>query len=194
MLTCENRITTLKGRYFATPTAMTVLINGNEEFSGQIGTGVATNTEFELLTHNFGSIRPGFTAVISISVTSGVMTVGPWYMPWPEDENAPDVLLDTRQNILINGQPPEWPATPMQFMPGGTPENPDWSFWFFEVSAGETITFNFHLPQWYPLFWLPNTDYKTGEHVWEDSVEYTVNSDHNSGATFDPTKYTLVSN
>jgi hypothetical protein len=49
---------------------------------------------------------------------------------------------DCRSNILINGQPPEWPATPVEpRMPGGTPENPDWTGWTFEVGAGETITF-----------------------------------------------------
>lgn len=60
---------------------------------------------------------------------------------------APITLADTfgpdeRTNILINGQAPEWPATPVDPMPGGTPQSPNWSGWFFEISAGETITFN----------------------------------------------------
>ncbi len=49
---------------------------------------------------------------------------------------------DDRSNILINGLDPEWPATPVVPMPGGTPENPVWTNWSFELGAGETITFN----------------------------------------------------
>lgn len=46
---------------------------------------------------------------------------------------------DCRSNILINGSAPTWPATPPE--PGGTPENPNWAGWFFDTSAGSTVTF-----------------------------------------------------
>jgi hypothetical protein len=42
-----------------------------------------------------------------------------------------------RKNIFINGQSPEEPSTSVDFAPA-----PDWAGWYFEVSAGETITFN----------------------------------------------------
>ncbi len=61
-----------------------------------------------------------------------------WATAVLEDTFGPD----DRSNILINGQAPEWPATPVDPMPGGTPQSPNWTGWFFEISAGETITFN----------------------------------------------------
>lgn len=166
---------TFNGRIFATPTAATVLIDGQEVLSGQIGAGQSLDTQFEFLnvTSNGGAV--------SITVTSGVMTVGSvgiQYTPaaWDSStayrvgglvtsggqiyvciQNSPagtpvsntaywqtDTGFDPdgRESILINGQPPAWPATPVTPMPGGTPENPDWFGWYFEVSAGETITFN----------------------------------------------------
>lgn len=55
---------------------------------------------------------------------------------------SPWLTGDVRADILINGSAPEWPATPVVPMPGGTPEDPDWYGWYFELGAGETITFN----------------------------------------------------
>lgn len=131
-----------RGRVFATPSAITVLVDGNEVLSGQVGTGQPLDTETTFLEYNWGEpTPPGAVTPVSISVTSGVVSIGPWFVqafPGQTTEFGPDV----RQNILVNGALPEWPATPVTPMPGGTPENPDWYGWFFELGAGETITFN----------------------------------------------------
>jgi hypothetical protein len=42
-----------------------------------------------------------------------------------------------RKNILINGQEPEQPTGDVGFTPAK-----DWAGWYFEISAGETITFS----------------------------------------------------
>lgn len=46
---------------------------------------------------------------------------------------------DKRTSIELDGAAPAWPAA--EPYPGGTPENPDWSGWFFDVNAGNTLTF-----------------------------------------------------
>jgi hypothetical protein len=165
-----------QGQVEATPTAATILIEGVQVFSGQVGAGQPLNTAIE-----YANIASAGGAV-SISVTSGILNVGQvWKDPNPLNEwsnavtyavgdqvtyqgneyentygtlpaNASppgtnlawqliSVTIDARTNILINGQAPEWPATPVTPMPGGTAQNPDWAGWAFEVSAGETITF-----------------------------------------------------
>jgi len=164
-----------QGQVLATPTAATILIEGSQVFSGQVGAGQPLNTSIE-----YANIASAGGAV-SISVTSGILNVGQvWKDSTPADwsnavpyalgdqvtyqgneyentyadipANAPvpgvnpawqlvSVTVDARTNILINGQAPEWPATPVVPMPGGTEQNPNWSGWGFEISAGETITF-----------------------------------------------------
>ena len=164
-----------QGQVLATPTAATILIEGSQVFSGQVGAGQPLNTSIE-----YANIASNGGAV-SISVTSGILNVGQvwkdttpveWsnavpyvsgdqvtyqgteyqcgYTNIPADAAPPgtnpgwqllSVTIDVRTNILINGQAPEWPATPVVPMPGGTEQNPVWTGWAFEVSAGETITF-----------------------------------------------------
>ena len=128
------------GKIEATPTAATILIEGAEVYSGQIGTGQPLDTQI-----NLAEIDSDGGAV-SISVTSGVAKIGPvWYNL---TGNAGNVILsdDMRSSILINGQAPEWPATPVDPMPRGSEGSPDWTGWHFEIGAGETITFTVNLP------------------------------------------------
>jgi hypothetical protein len=165
-----------QGQVLATPTAATILIEGSQVFSGQIGAGQPLDTTIDIanVTSNGGAV--------SISVTSGILDVGQvfkwattataWnnttaYSTGDQVEyngivyvaqgntqagwtpgtsqtwvTAQSVAVDCRTSILINGQTPEWPATPVEpRMPGGTSEDPDWAGWAFEISAGETITF-----------------------------------------------------
>lgn len=122
------------GRVFATPSALTALVEGVEVFSGQVGTGQPLDTELAL----FSADLPLGNSAVSISVTSGVLSVGQVLCSDP----AISGTIDMRNNDeLINGQAPEWPATPVTPMPGGTAENPNWDGWFFDLSAGESITF-----------------------------------------------------
>lgn len=122
------------GRVFATPSAATVIVDGNEVFNGQVGVGQPLDTEIVLASTILPSGNVSVNVPVSVAVTSGVITVG--------QVLANDSGFDIRNNdILINGQAPEWPGTPLDLMPGGSPESPNWQGWFFEVSAGETITF-----------------------------------------------------
>lgn len=148
----QTRQIQLNGRVFATPSAVTVLVDGNETFSGQVGSGQPLDTAIVL--GEFAAALPGdmsgnVTVPLSISVTSGVVSIGEIYASnyttpaYPGPAWVPALgLEDTRSNILINGVAPEWPATPVDPMPGGTPSNPDWNGWCFELSAGETLTCN----------------------------------------------------
>lgn len=161
------------GETLATPTAATILIEGQQVFSGQVGAGQPLDAQIEIanVVSNGGAV--------SISVTSGILNVSSVFT-WPDTApawsnaqayNINDIVSytgeiytaigntqpgwtpgqsaswsltksacsDARTNILINGVAPEWPATPP--VPGGTQQDPDWSGWSLEVSAGETITF-----------------------------------------------------
>ena len=124
------------GRVLATPTAATVLLDGNEIFSGQVGTGQPLDSEIILFSTQQSASNVAVNMAVSISVTSGVMTVGQVL------SDGTNGTIDIRNNdMLVNGQAPEWPATPITPMPGGTAQNPDWDGWFFDLSAGESITF-----------------------------------------------------
>jgi hypothetical protein len=165
-----------QGQVLATPTAATILIEGSQVFSGQIGAGQPLDTTIDIA----NVVSAG--GAVSISVTSGILdvaqvfkwldtapawnasasyaegdyveyngvvyfcqgtTASPGFTPGrsPAWTTAESLSSDCRTNILINGQAPTWPATPVVPMPGGTEQNPDWAGWGFEVSAGETITF-----------------------------------------------------
>jgi hypothetical protein len=141
-----------KGRVFATPSAVTILKNGVEIFSGQVGAGQPLDTEITLYTNEIPLPCPAENLALSISVTSGVITFGDVQL-YVNDWTPPVYLYptslegtDLRTDILVNGSLPEWPATPVDPMPGGTESNPDWQGWFFELAAGETATFNVAQP------------------------------------------------
>ncbi len=123
------------GRVLSTPAAVTILVNGVELHSGQVGTAMPLDTQIVLASYDWASgAKAGDNVAVNISVTTGVVTVGSVIMA----EGA----TDQRKNILINGLSPETPATPMD----QTPED-EWAGWYFEVSAGETITFNLEYPE-----------------------------------------------
>lgn len=133
----------MEGRVFATPSALTMIVDGVEIHSGQVGAGQPLDTPITLV--NLENMVSGSTLSATISVTSGVISAGPvWQLSG--NVGSDPCSLDLRTNVLINGIAPEWPATPVEPMPGGTPENPQWTNWFFELGAGETITFNVVVP------------------------------------------------
>jgi hypothetical protein len=122
------------GRVLSTPAAVTLLVNGVEVHSGQVGAGMPLDSQLVLASYEWASnAKAGDTVTVNMSVTTGVLTVGSVIM-----ENG---ATDQRKNILINGQPPEEPASSVGQVPAD-----NWAGWFFEVSAGETITFNLEYP------------------------------------------------
>jgi hypothetical protein len=136
----KNMEIQISGRVEATPSAMTVLFNGTEIFSGQVGAGQPLDICMVLATHEWNSTTYGETAAVTISVTSGIVTIGSVGYSY---EGQPTTDCRVSSTILINGSEPEWPPEGTQpRMPDGTPENPDWDYWEFEIGAGETITFN----------------------------------------------------
>lgn len=172
MATRQLKIT---GSIAAEPAAATILVNGAQVFAGPLAPGADLETDVDLATVDFAQLDPTAyeTVSVTITVTTGIARIsafyvnnrnpeagdkeikawlipqgvdptnpGPWLEPWPAGWDGPD---DGRINILINGELPDWPATPVDPMPGGTPENPDWTYWFFEVSAGETFTCDYNV-------------------------------------------------
>jgi hypothetical protein len=144
-----------KGRVFATPSAVTILKNGVEIFSGQVGSGQPLDTEITLFEQTIALPCPAENLALSMSVTSGVITFGDVQL-YVDDYTPPEYVwpvslegTDLRTSILINGALPEWPATPVEPMPGGTESDPDWQGWFFELAAGESMTFNVVVPPVY---------------------------------------------
>jgi len=159
-----------QGQVEATPSAATILIDGVQVFSGQVGAGLPLNADLTLATisvDNPANVQS--TISVSVAVTSGIVRVGSMvadvgtYASWAgnaspltSNEKATiGLIVDStsnfygagveRSNILINGQAPEYPATPVGFDPGPV-NNPDWNGWCFEVSAGETLTCTVTLP------------------------------------------------
>lgn len=148
----------LEGVLESTPVALTMLVDGVQVFSGQVGIGMNTNDLIDLVTADIDApVDSESTVSVSIAVTSGVVELGPIRSDLGDlsDMNAETQAKmklahsvggnsmwhnrEARSNILINGQPPEYPATPVGYDPGPE-DNPHWGGFHFEVSAGETLT------------------------------------------------------
>jgi hypothetical protein len=159
-----------QGQVCATPSAATILIDGTQVFSGQVGTGQPLNADLTLATITVDKpANAQSTVSVSVAVTSGIVRVGSMVSdtggveqwagntsPLTSDEkNIVGLTVDEtgdfygaaveRSSILINGSAPEYPATPVGFDPGPV-DNPTWDGWAFEVSAGETLTCTVTLP------------------------------------------------
>ena len=176
----------IRFRREADPTAATIIVDGTQIFSGVVGAGTTIGETFETDPLPV-SLNPGQTASMSIAITSGILKCGGVYS---DADDYPDFRVNNSE--LINGAPPEWPASPVDPMPGGTPENPDWNGWYQELGAGETFTCNITVPLPARSVWAPNTDYWAGQEVSYQTVVYTTNADCNSGATFNPAQFTQV--
>ncbi len=131
----------IRFRREADPTAATIIVNGTQIFSGVLGSGVTIGQTFDTdplpISANVGDI-----VSMSIAVTSGVLKCGPVIS---DVGTYPDFRVSNTE--LINGSAPEWPATPVDPMPGGTEEDPNWDGWFHELGAGETLTCNIEIGQ-----------------------------------------------
>lgn len=133
-----------EGAVKSSPAAVTMTIGGVEVYNGQVGVGAAIDENIDLITASFSQADNTVpeTVAVSITVTSGVINLG---FPLTDAAgggwtNLKDPDNDLRSDIQIDGIAPSWPASPVVPMPGGTPEDPNWKGWFFEVGAGETFT------------------------------------------------------
>lgn len=126
----------IRFRREADPTAATILVNGTQVFSGVLGAGVTIGETFDTDPLPIAA-NPDDTVSMSIAVTSGLLKCGGVYS---DISLYPDFRISS--STLINGSAPEWPASPVDPMPGGSESDPDWNGWFHEVGAGETLTCN----------------------------------------------------
>lgn len=139
-----SRTLSFDGQVVASPASMTVTVDGSQIFSGAVGAGAELDTDTTLATAEVaGAPDTESTVAVSIAVTAGIVRIGEVFADITNGAGL--VGNGHRTNILINGVAPEWPGTVtwngVEFTPKGTAENPDWTSWRFEVSAGETITF-----------------------------------------------------
>jgi hypothetical protein len=133
----------IRFRREADPTAATIIVDGTQIFSGVLGAGVTIGQTFETDPLPI-SANVGDTVSMSIAVTSGVLKCGGVYS---DVCSYPDFRVNNTE--LINGVAPEWPASPVDPMPGGTEADPDWNGWFHELGAGETLTCNVTISETY---------------------------------------------
>jgi hypothetical protein len=145
--------------YVLSPTVATVTINGNEAFNGAIDVDPLSPPTDPLVAVPliYGSYNGDDTEnqilKVAIEVVSGSSAFGnmevdysgqtPWRFPDrsnPSSTGLPDL---GRSNILINGEPPSWPTNSDVQPPGGTPENPEWGGWTFQLSPGDVLTFDY---------------------------------------------------
>ena len=159
------------GQNCATPSAATILIDGTQVFSGQVGSGQPLNADITFTTVTLDSAPSNVQSTVSVSVavTSGILRVGSMVadtggvVSWAgnaspltnDQKSIVGLLVDEtgnfyapateRSNILINGSAPEYPATPVGFDPGPA-DDPAWDGWCFEIGAGETLTCTVTIP------------------------------------------------
>jgi hypothetical protein len=154
----------LKGQAVNSPASITVMINGQQVFSGAMDTDrqleEITYYEYEHGAQTETGIKK--TDKITITVVTGSIKVGSalfwiddfmpvvpgFYAPQKYQRHEPGTDLDHRKNILINNAPPNWPILAPEDPTPGTPENPDWNGWNFDLNLGDHITFDIVFPNW----------------------------------------------
>ena len=154
-MTAATRQLKIKG-YLATETATaTILINGVEAYNGPVADGqtgpmLPSNT-VDLASFTFaGQSIPAETIVVTVTMTSGSAAFGSMFVNRERDPLAEPVWLypnsgtdDGRTNISINGVAVQWPSDGGPTVPGGTPENPNWTGWTFILDEGDTLEFDY---------------------------------------------------
>jgi len=139
MSTCTLQ---MQGRLAATPAAYTMTVDGVQVHSGPVQSDLPLGSNVTLLTMQ-NITTPGNLSA-SITVTSGVITFGPVSVLGPvQDPNGGDL----RSNIKTNNANPPWPSDGGPTLPGGTPQDPIWTGWYFyQLGEEDTHTFDINVP------------------------------------------------
>jgi hypothetical protein len=146
----------LKGQV-CSQSSINIFIDDVQIFSGPINQPPDKEITFD----EFQCMDYGSEKIVKVSVNSGYVKLGSallwvddflpqvpaFYAPRDYIRHAPGSDIDHRTEILINGAPPKWPDFSLDFMPGGTPENPDWNGWFFDLYTNDVATFKVVLPK-----------------------------------------------
>lgn len=140
--------------YLMHPTVATITINGEEVFNGSVEIidppPVTTPpTVTPMIIGQYNGDTELQTIAISITVISGSAGFG--LIEVNEDAAPPNEWSGNyfrlpnsgRNNILINGELPQWPEDGGPTFPLGTPEDPDWFGWAFRLNTGDVLTFDY---------------------------------------------------
>jgi len=139
--TCILRV---EGRIFASPSAYTMTVNGEQVHSGPVQSNLPLGSDITLLTIPNVTFPGNLSA--SITVTTGKMTLGP--ISVLGNVSMPFASLDLRTNVKIDNANPPWPSDGGPTLPEGTPQDPNWTgWWFYQLGQGDTASFNIVVPE-----------------------------------------------
>jgi len=143
--TCILRV---EGRIFASPSAYTMTVNGQQVHSGPVQSDLPLGSDITLLT--IPNVTSPGNLSASITVTTGKMTLGP--ISVLGNVSRPFASLDLRTNVKIDNADPPWPSDGGPTLPEGTPQDPNWTgWWFYQLGQGDTASFNIDVPTVTPV-------------------------------------------
>lgn len=151
----------LKGFLTQSSALISVSIDGQQVFLGQLFEDPLNEITFFEKEHPAQS-HPEQPIKITVTVLQGQCGIGSaliwvddfaprvpgFYTPRNNRLHVPSFEMDHRSNICINGIRPAWPAHPVEPMPKGTLENPDWNGWVFTLTESDVMTFDIVFPHW----------------------------------------------
>lgn len=154
-MTSATRQLKIKG-YLVTETATaTILINGVEAYNGTVADGqtgpMLPSNIVDMASFTFvGQNTPAETIHVTVTMTSGSAAFGSMFVNRERNPLAAPVWLypgsgtdDGRTSISVNGATVQWPSDGGPTVPGGTPENPNWTGWSFVLLEGDTLEFDY---------------------------------------------------
>lgn len=153
----------IKGDKLSSVVTADITVNGMVVFSGELATGenpIATSETLsapgDLVNVSYAGADDQEVIAVEIKITSGVAMIGPFFsdvtelpannLTWRNMTRDDRDLGDGRSEIKVNGVDPIWPSNSDFILPGGTPENPAWTGYSFEISADSIFSCNYKSP------------------------------------------------